>query len=170
MSAKNLVYNKLARQNIFSFVNSVSIIVVLTYCYCSYSYCYSYYYHYCFYYFVIIIYFIVIIVIIIIVFSQCYFILFYFLLFILLLVLSVCCLWRVCVPSCFFFFPFLVNDLHFILALLIHVKDRFSFVIIVYIIVLITIILFFQHYQSLGENLANEFKRHGVPLPIDYFG
>ena len=29
---------------------------------------------------------------------------------------------------------------------------------------------FFQHYQSLEENSAIEFERHGLPLPIDYFG
>ena len=29
---------------------------------------------------------------------------------------------------------------------------------------------FFQHYQSLGQNSANEFEQHGLPLPIDYFG
>ena len=28
---------------------------------------------------------------------------------------------------------------------------------------------FFQHYQSLGQNSANEFEWHGLPLPIDYF-
>ena len=45
------------------------------------------------------------------------------------------------------------------------------FVIIVYtIIVIIITILFFQHYQSLGENSAYEFEQHRLPLPIDYFG
>ena len=44
-----------------------------------------------------------------------------------------------------FSYPFLVNDLRFILALLIHVKNHFSFVIIVYIIIfIITIISLFS--------------------------
>ena len=47
-----LVYKKLARRNIFCFINSISMLVVLTYCYhysysCSSSYLYyHYYYHY----------------------------------------------------------------------------------------------------------------------------
>ena len=51
MSMKNVVYNKLARQNIFCFINSISILVILTYCY-HYSHLYSsyYYYHNYFYY------------------------------------------------------------------------------------------------------------------------
>ena len=49
----------------------------------------------------------------------------------------------------FFLFPFLVNDLHFILALLIHAKNHFSLAIIVYIIiVIITTILFFFNTTS----------------------
>ena len=106
MSVKSLVYNKLARQNIYFFINSVSIVVVLTYCY-QYSYSYSshYYYHYYFYYFIIIV-----------TISFCYhshhyycsqyyqcylfyFISFYSLLFILLWLLSVCWVWRVYFPS-----------------------------------------------------------------------
>ena len=43
MSVKNLVYNKLARQNIF-FFNSISILVILTSCY-HYSHLYYYYYY-----------------------------------------------------------------------------------------------------------------------------
>ena len=51
----------------------------------------------------------------------------------------------------FLFFSFFVNDLHFILALLIHVKNHFSFVIIVYIIiVIITIILLFSTLPVIG--------------------
>ena len=107
--------------------------VVLTYCYhylyayyyyCYYYYYYHHYYYYCFYYFIIII-------TIFYYYShhyycsqyyQCclfYFISFYFLLFILLWLLSVYCVRRVCVLS--YIFPtFLVNDLHFIISLLIH--------------------------------------------------
>ena len=151
----------------FCFINSISILVVLTYCYhCLYPYSYSYYYHYCIQYFSIIIplfycyyshhyycsqYY------------QCYlfgFISFYFLLS-LLSVLRVPCMCRLVIS---YFFFFLVNDLYFILALLIHVKNHFS-----RIIIIITII-FFQHYQSQGENSGNEFEWHGLPLPIDYFG
>ena len=43
MSVKNLVYNKLARQNIFCFINSISVLVVLTNCY---NYSDSCFYHY----------------------------------------------------------------------------------------------------------------------------
>ena len=49
MSVKNLVYNKLARQNIFCFFDSISILVILTSCY-HYSHLYYYYYYYYFYY------------------------------------------------------------------------------------------------------------------------
>ena len=154
MSVKNLVYNKLARQNSFCFINSISILVVLTDCYryyscsCSsyyycYYYCHYYFYYYCHYNY----YFITIIVIIIIVFSiinVICFILFHFTFY--------CsyyydfCL-HVCVtcmcPLISFVFFFLVNDVHFIFALLIHVKNHFPFV-TVYIIIIITIILFFS--------------------------
>ena len=151
--------------------------VVLTYCY-HYLYPYSsyHYYHYWFYYFIIII-----ITKFYCYFShhyycsqyyQCYlyhFILFYFLLFILPWLLSVCCVWRVCVLS-YIFFPFLVNDLYFIIALLMHVKNHFSFGIIVYIIiVIITIILFFSALPVIvGE--FSKLIQDGLPLPIDYFG
>ena len=53
MSVKNLVYNKLARQNIFCFFDSISILVILTSCYHYshlYYYYYYFYYHYYFYY------------------------------------------------------------------------------------------------------------------------
>ena len=50
MGVKNLVYNKLTRQNIFCFIHSISILVVLTYCY-HYSYSYFYYCYYYFYYY-----------------------------------------------------------------------------------------------------------------------
>ena len=51
------------------------------------------------------------------------------------------------------FFPslFLVNDLHFILALVIHVKNNFSLAIIVYIIfAIITTILFWSAVPVIG--------------------
>ena len=52
MSVKNLVYNKLARQNIFCFFNSISILVILTSCYhYSHLYYYVYYYYYFYYYY-----------------------------------------------------------------------------------------------------------------------
>ena len=50
MGVKNLVYNKLARQNIFCCIHSIAILVVLTYCY-HYSYSYFYYCYYYFYYY-----------------------------------------------------------------------------------------------------------------------
>ena len=64
---------------------------------------------------------------------------------------------RVCVPLfVFFLFSFLVNDLHFILALLIHVKNHFSLAIIVYIIiVIITTILFFSTLPVIGGEFSN---------------
>ena len=49
MSVKNLVYNKLTRQNIFCFFNSISILVILTSCY-HYSHLYYYYYYFYYYY------------------------------------------------------------------------------------------------------------------------
>ena len=53
------------------------------------------------------------------------------------------------------FFPFLVNDLHFIVALLVHVRNHFSFVIIVYIIIfIITIILFFSTLPAIGREFS----------------
>ena len=136
MSVKNLVYNKLARQNIFCFINSISILVVLTYCY-HYSHLYSsyYYYHYYFYYeHHYYYYFIVIIVVSSIVLSiinVIHFILFYF--------ISYCsyyydfCLRVVCdvyvSPQFFFlsFLSFLVNDLHFILAIISSSSSSLSF-------------------------------------------
>ena len=42
MSMKNLVYNKFARQNVFCFINTISVLVFLT---CCYHYAYSYYYY-----------------------------------------------------------------------------------------------------------------------------
>ena len=55
ISPKNLVYNKLARQNIL-FVSLIQFKVVLTYCYYLYPYS-SYYHHYCFYFIIIIIFY-----------------------------------------------------------------------------------------------------------------
>ena len=174
---KNLVYNKLARWNIFYFINSISILVVLTYCYhdyyCSSYHYYRYYCHYYFYYYHHYYYlFIVIIVIIIFVFSiinVIHFILFHFIFLLVILLIFVCVfMWHVCVSSSKFFF--LVNDLHFILALLIHIKNHFfSFVITVYmIIVIITIILIFSTQLVIGGNSPNEFEQHGLPLLTDY--
>ena len=116
-----------------------------------------YYYHYCFYYFLIVInisyryyshhyycsqYY------------QCYlfyFISFCFFLFILLwLLFCVACDMYVSL-----FFPSLVNDFHFIVALLIHVKNHFSLAIIVYIIiVIITTILFFSTLPVIGGEFS----------------
>ena len=57
-------------------------------------------------------------------------------------------------PLVNYFFS-LVNDLHFRVALLIHVKNHFSFVIIVYIIiVIITIILFFSALLVIGGEFS----------------
>ena len=112
MSMKNLVYNKLVRQNIFCFINSISILVILTYCYhypysCSYYYypCSSYYYYlyYFYYYYQYYYYFIVIILVL-----SMLFILFYFILFFIVIVhitmIFVChFVRRVCIPSLFLF-------------------------------------------------------------------
>ena len=60
--------------------------------------------------------------------------------------------------SHFFFFllPFLVNDLHFILVLLIHVKNHFSLAIVVYIIiVIITTILFSSTLPVIGGEFSS---------------
>ena len=155
ISPKNLVYNKLARQNIL-FVLLIQFKVVLTYCYYLYPYS-SYYHHYCFYFIIIIIFYCY--------YGhhyyrsqyyQCYF-------FTLSHFISYCsyyydfCLCVVCdvyVPSRIFF-PFLINDLHFILALLIHVQNLFFFTIIVYIIIaIITIILFFLTIPVIGGEFS----------------
>ena len=51
--------------------------------------------------------------------------------------------------------PFLVSDLPFILTLLIHAKNHFSFAIIGYIIIAITtIILFFLALPVIGEEFS----------------
>ena len=102
MNVKNFVYNKLAGQNIFCFINSILILVVLIYCNhhsysCSsssyyYSY-YHYYWHYYHYYF----YFIVIVLVL-----SISFILFYFILSIIVhITMTFVCnfFWHVCVPS-----------------------------------------------------------------------
>ena len=129
----------------------------MTHCY-HYLYPYSSsYHHYCFYYFIII-------TISYCYYShqyycpqyyQCYLILSHF--------ISYCsyyydfCLCVVCdvyVPSRIFS-PFLINDLHFILALLIHVQNLFFFAIIVYIIIaIITIILFFSTIPVIGGEFS----------------
>ena len=56
----------------------------------------------------------------------------------------------------FFLLPFLVNDLHFILVLLIHVKNHFSLAIVVYIIiVIITTILFSSTLPVIGGEFSS---------------
>ena len=73
--------------------------------------------------------------------------------FILLWFLLAWFVWRVCAPS--YFFSFLVNDLHLILPLLIHVKNQFCFATIVYIfIVIITLILFFATLPVNGAEFS----------------
>ena len=85
-----------------------------------------------------------------------YFVSFYLLLFMLLWLLFACCVWRVCVPLFLFFFLFLFLVLHFILPLLIHVKNHFSLAIIVYIIIVIlTTILFFSMLPVCGGEFSN---------------
>ena len=60
-----------------------------------------------------------------------------------------------CMCPLLIFFPFLVNGLHFIVALLVHVRNPFSFVIIVYIIIfIITIILFFSTLPVIGGEFS----------------
>ena len=55
----------------------------------------------------------------------------------------------------FFVFPFLVNNLYLILALLVHVKNHFSLAIIFYIIiVIITTILFFWTIPVIGGEFS----------------
>ena len=106
MSVKNLVYNELSRNNVFCFINSISILVVLTCCY-HYSYfSFYYYYHYCFYTLLLLLYFLVIIVIISIVLSIINIIyLFFFILFLIAHITMnfVCVLWVTCMSSLVFF-------------------------------------------------------------------
>ena len=158
MSMKNLVYNKLARQNIFCFINAVSSLVALTYCYHSYYYYHYFYYYYHYYYCFIVIVIIIVFSIIIVI----HFILFHFYNSFLIMYLF---------PPNFFSFFLLVNDLQFIFVLLIYVKHHFSFSSLSFISSLLSSFLFYcyQHYQSLGENSVNEFEWHSLPLPIDYF-
>ena len=85
------------------------------------------------------------------------FILFYLILFLIVHInMTFVCVLRVTwMCPLAFFSPFLVNYLHFILALLIHVKNHFSFAIIVYIIiVIITIIIFFSTLPVIGEEFS----------------
>ena len=161
MSVKNLVYNKLARQNIFFalliqfwfllFWLTVIIIYILILILIIITIDFIV--------LLLLLYFIFVTVIIIIVLSiinVIYFILSHF--------ISYCsyyydfCLCVVCdvyVSHFFFLFPFLVYDLHFILALLIHVKNHFSLAIIVYIIiVIITTILFFSTLPVIGGEFS----------------
>ena len=100
------------------------------------------------------------------------FISFYLILFLIVhITMTFVCVLRVtCMCPLVYFFPFLVNDLYFIIALLIHVKNHFSFGIIVYIIiVIITIILFFSALPVIGGEFS-KLIQDGLPLPIDYFG
>ena len=148
MSVKNLVYNKLARQNIFFalliqfwfllFWLTVIIIYILILLIIIITIDFIV--------LLLLLYFIFVTVIIIIVLSiinVIYFILSHF--------ISYCSYYYdfcLCV-ACDVYVSFLVNDLHFILALLIHVKNHFSLAIIVYIIiVIITTILFFFNTTS----------------------
>ena len=86
------------------------------------------------------------------------FILFYLILFLIahITMTFVCVLRVTCMCPLSFSPSFLVNDIHFILALLIHVKNNFSLVIIVYIIIVIIPVI------------GGEFGKQ-IPLPIDYF-
>ena len=60
-----------------------------------------------------------------------------------------------CMCPTFFVFPFLVNNLYLILALLVHVKNHFSLAIIFYIIiVIITTILFFWTIPVIGGEFS----------------
>ena len=82
MSVKNLVYDKFSRQNIFCFINSISVLVILTYCHhysysCSSSY---YYYHYYFYYYCHYYYYFIVILLVL----SMLLILFYFILYIII--------------------------------------------------------------------------------------
>ena len=103
--------------------------------------------------------------------------LFYFILFIYLFTyLFICCCsyyydfcLGVCVTCMFplvnLFFFFFANDLHFMHALHIHVKNQFPFAIIVYIIiVIITIILFFSTLLAIGREFS-EWIRAAWPTP-----
>ena len=85
-------------------------------------------------------------------------ILFYLILFLLVHITTtfVCVLRVTCMCPLVYFSPFLVTDLNFIIALLIHVKNHFSFAIIAYIIiVIITIILFFPTLSVIGGKFSN---------------
>ena len=155
MSVKNLVYNKLARQNIFFalliqfwfllFWLTVIIIYILILLIIIITIDFIV--------LLLLLYFIFVTVIIIIVLSiinVIYFILSHF--------ISYCSYYYdfcLCV-ACDVYVSFLVNDLHFILALLIHVKNHFSLAIIVYIIiVIITTILFFSTLPVIGGEFSN---------------
>ena len=103
MSVKNLVYDKFSRQNIFCFINSISVLVILTYYYhysysCYYYYCYYYYYyhHYYFYYYCLYYYYFIVIILVL----SMLLILFYFILYIIVHITMIF------VPSLFFCFSF----------------------------------------------------------------
>ena len=108
MSMKNLVYNVLARQNIFCFINSISILVILTYCY-HYSYsCSSYYYscyYYCHYYFYYYYHYYYYFIVIVLVLSML-FISFCFILFFIVHITDFCLRFCVTCVCPFFFFVF----------------------------------------------------------------
>ena len=136
MSVMNLVYNKLARQNIFCFINLISILVVLTYCFhysysCSsfyYYYYYScssyYYYHYYFYCFYHYYYYFIVITLVL----SMLFILFYFISFFIvhITMIFVCdFVWRVRVPSFLVFFCFFFLMIHSIYSHCSYVSSMF---------------------------------------------
>ena len=155
MSVKNLVYNKLAKQNMFFalliqfrfqlfwltaiiiYTLILLIIIIITIAFII---------------LILFLCFIVIIVIIIIVLSiiSVFFILFFFLI-VHITMTFVCALCVMCICPLVIFFPFLVNDLHFILALLIHVKNHFLFSLpLISSLSSSQSFYFFQHYQLLG--------------------
>ena len=75
---------------------------------------------------------------------QCYLFYFYLILFLIVhITMTFACVVRVCVCILSYFFPFLVNDLHFILAIIVYI-----------IIVIITIILFFSTLPNIGREFS----------------
>ena len=99
------------------------------------------------------------------------FILFYFILFFIVHITMIfVSVLRVCVPLSIIYF-FLVNDLYFILALIHTCQESFLFC--HYCLYPHRHHLYhfiFSTLQSQGENSENEFERHGLSLPIDYYG
>ena len=143
----------MAREKISCFLNAILSLVVFAYYYyhyyfyyyCYYSYYYYHYYCCCF-----------IIIIVIIIFAlSVIFIFFHFILFLLLILLwflSACRVWRVYVSPSFFFL--LVNDLHFIFAMVIQVKHLFFIMIIYMVVVIIIFILFLSTLLVIVEDFS----------------